>query len=38
MIVILVYSLVNMEPIEHNDQLYPTEAYGNITNIYTFFC
>jgi len=37
MIVILIYSMVTMEPEEYNNQPFPTSAYGNITNIFTLF-
>jgi solute carrier family 6 amino acid transporter-like protein 5/7/9/14 len=37
MIAILMYSLVTMEPLEYNNQPFPTGAYGNITNGFTFF-
>jgi len=36
MIVILIYSLVNMEPEKYNNQFFPTGAYGNITNSFIF--
>jgi hypothetical protein len=37
MIILVVYSLATMEPETYRDRLFPTDAYGNITNNFTVF-
>jgi len=36
MIAILLYALVTMKPETYNNEPFPTGAYGNVTNVFTF--